>query len=163
MTLIAATDRAWAIGRAGALPWRLPGDLAHFRAATMGHTLVMGRKTFESLPGLLPGRAHIVLSRDAGFLPAGVEVLRGTAASLLAELPEDAFVIGGGEIFALLLPRCTRALVTRVDVRIAGADVFCPNLEAAPDWQCVRRGPWREEQGLRYRFVEAVACRACDV
>jgi dihydrofolate reductase len=152
-TLIAAVDRAWGIGKKGELLWRLPADLARFRAVTMGSTLLMGRKTFQSLPGLLPGRAHAVLSRDAAFHPAGVSVYRSAQAALACPA---GFVIGGGEIYSALLPHCNRALITKIDALEPLADAFCPNLDLLPAWVCTTAGPWHTEQGLRFRWCEYV-------
>ncbi len=92
------------IGRDGQLPWHLPADLKRFKALTMGRAMVMGRKTFESFPAPLPGRRHIVLTRDRDWTAAGAEIVHDPDAAL-ALAGRDAAVIGGAEIFALLLPR----------------------------------------------------------
>ncbi len=113
------------IGRAGAIPWRIPDELRWFREATLGHAVVMGRKTYESLGRPLPGRRNIVLTRGPAL--AGVttvhtpeEVIPGT----LAEPGADLFVIGGGEIYAQLLPRCSELLLTVLPVEMEGDTVF---------------------------------------
>ncbi|MEW5881870.1 MAG: dihydrofolate reductase, partial [Pseudomonadota bacterium] len=84
VTLIAAVARNGVIGRAGAIPWRIPGDLARFKRITMGHPVIMGRRTWESLGRPLPGRRNIVISRTPGFAPAGAEVFASLGAALAA-------------------------------------------------------------------------------
>ena len=135
------------IGRDGGLPWRLPGDLARFKEMTMGKPMLMGRKTFESLPAPLPGRRHIVLTRDAGWSRGGAEVAHDidTEVGLAGDAAELA-VIGGAEIFALLMDRAMRIELTEVHRTIEG-DVRMPALGAGwrvearqlggPDWDYV--------------------------
>ena len=101
------------IGRDGKLPWHLPADLKRFKAQTIGRAMVMGRKTFESFPAPLPGRRHIVLTRDRGWCAAGAEVAH-TPDEALALAGNDAAVIGGAEIFALLLDRADRIELTEI-------------------------------------------------
>ena len=102
------------IGRDGGLPWRLPADLRRFKAQTMGKPMIMGRKTFESFPAPLPGRRHIVLTRDTTWSATGAEVAHSVEAAIaLANAPEIA-VIGGAEIFALFLARAGRVELTEV-------------------------------------------------
>ena len=153
MTLIAAVDRAWGIGRAEGLLFRIPADLKHFRALTMGHALLMGRKTFGSLPGPLPGRAHAVLSRDPSFGPPGVTVLRSLTQARAYAHGQVTFLIGGGEVFRVMLDDCEAAYITKVDT-LGGAGVFMSDLDALPQWRLAREGPWQEAAGLRFRFCE---------
>ena len=117
ITLIVARAANGVIGRDGTLPWRLPADLKRFKALTMGpdgqgRPMIMGRKTFESLPGLLPGRRHIVLTRQ-DWSAAGAETV-ADAQTALALAGTDAFVIGGAEIFALFAPLADRWELTEV-------------------------------------------------
>ncbi|WP_052134308.1 dihydrofolate reductase [Sphingomonas sp. 37zxx] len=121
------------IGRDGTLPWRLPADLKRFKAMTMGKPMLMGRKTFDSFPSLLPGRRHIVLTRDTGWAAPGAEVAHSVedALALAGDAPEVA-VIGGAEIYALLLPHATRIEVTEVHLTPQGDAVVAPF--AAADW-----------------------------
>jgi len=126
ITLIVARASNGVIGRDGKLPWHLPADLKHFRALTMGKPMIMGRKTFESLPGLLPGRRHIVLTRG-GWSAAGVEVARDID-DALALAGDEAFVIGGAEVFALFEPVADRWELTEVHEAVEG-DTMMP----APD------------------------------
>jgi len=157
MTLIAAADRNWGIGHRGAPLFRVPADLRRFKALTMGHALLMGRKTFDSLPtqdslpGLLPGRAHVVLSRDPDFSPPGVTVLHGLDDARAYAQSQKTFLIGGGEIYAALLNDCALALVTKLDAAWE-ADAFMPNLDLLPEWTMTQEGPWRETNGLRYKY-----------
>ena len=102
------------IGRDGALPWRLPADLRRFKAQTMGKPMIMGRKTFESFPAPLPGRRHIVLTRDAGWSASGAEVAHSVEAAIALAGGSDIAVIGGAEIFALFLARADQVELTEV-------------------------------------------------
>lgn len=124
--IIVAAARNGTIGASGKLPWHLPADLKRFKALTMGKAMIMGRKTFDSLPGLLPGRRHIVLTRDAGWRAEGAEVARDLDAAL-ATAGSDAAVIGGAEIIALALPRAERIELTQVHADVPG-DTFLPPL-----------------------------------
>ena len=112
------------IGSDGALPWHIPADLRRFKALTMGHPMVMGRKTFESLPGLLPGRRHIVLTRDSSWSEDGVEVAHSLEDALnLANSPHIA-VVGGAEIYRMFLHRADRIELTEVHATPAGDAAF---------------------------------------
>ena len=135
------------IGAGGALPWRIPADLKRFKAATIGKPMIMGRKTFESFPAPLPGRRHIVLSRDPTWAAPGAEVAQSpeAALALAGDVPEVA-VIGGAEVFALFLDRADRIELTEVDLSPAG-DAIVPPFDPAG---------WRETaraQGEGYAFV----------
>lgn len=125
LTIIAAVARNGVIGRDNRLIWHLPDDLKRFKALTMGHAIVMGRKTFESLPKVLPGRAHYVLTGQRDYAaPAGVTVAHSVE-DLLAALPEgENFVIGGAALYAELLPRADRLLLTEIDRDYEGDAVF---------------------------------------
>ena len=127
ITLIAAIDEARAIGRGGELPWRLPDDLKRFKALTLGKTVLMGRKTFESIGRPLPQRRNLVLTRDSSFAATGVEV----AHNLQDALEDDLFIIGGGEIYALTLPIATTLELTLVQTVIPDADAFFPAWNSA--------------------------------
>ena len=108
------------IGNRGTLPWHLPADLKRFKAQTMGKPMVMGRKTFESLPGLLPGRRHIVLTRDSAWQASGAETVADVQAALSLAGDADVAVIGGAEIFALFLPLADAIELTEVHRYYAG-------------------------------------------
>jgi dihydrofolate reductase len=107
------------IGRDGKLPWHLPADLKRFKAQTLGRPMIMGRKTFESFPSPLPGRRHIVLTRDRGWTAAGAEVAHSVEEAL-ALAGDDAAVIGGAEVFALFLDRADRVELTEVHAEPEG-------------------------------------------
>lgn len=134
LTLIAAMARDRVIGAQGGMPWHLPADLAHFKQVTMGHPVLMGRKTFESIGRPLPGRRNIVLSRSATGLPAGVEQFAGLEPALAALDGSGAvMVIGGGEIYRLTLPQATRLVLTFIDAEIDG-DTRFPQFSSS-DWR----------------------------
>ena len=160
MTLIAAVDKHWGIGHRGAPLFRVPADLRRFKALTMGRALLMGRRTFDSLPGLLPGRAHAVLSRDMGFSPTGVTVLRNLDEAREFSQTHKTFLIGGGEIYAALLDACALAYITKIDAA-READAFVPNLDALPEWTLSHEGPWQEENGPRYKYCTYARLRSC--
>ena len=124
--LIVAAARNGTIGADGKLPWHLPADLKRFKALTMGKPMVMGRKTFESLPGVLPGRRHIVLTRDPAWQAAGAEVACDLDGALALAGPGEVAVIGGAEIFTLALPRAARLELTEVHADVPGDAVMPP-------------------------------------
>lgn len=151
VSLIWAQSTSGVIGRAGGIPWRLTEDMAHFKELTGGHTVVMGRLTWESLPAKvrpLPGRRNVVVSRDGGYAADGAEVVTSFADAPL----DDAWVIGGAQVYSLALPVATRCEVTEVeiDLRREDDDVLAPVLDeswagTAGDWMT-------SSSGLRYRF-----------
>ena len=113
------------IGRDGSLPWHLPGDLRRFKRLTVGHTLVMGRRTFDSIGRALPQRRSIVLSRDPAFQPPDVEIARTLEQALmLMDDSTEVFVIGGNEIYRLFLPHAQRIYLTVVEAVVAGDTRF---------------------------------------
>lgn len=135
VTLVAAVGRNGVIGRDGALPWGRTGDLAHFKRVTMGHTLVMGRRTFESVGRALPGRSSVVLTRSQGWSATGVrtvasmeEALRcaGEIESVSSAPGGEVFVIGGGQVYAQAMPHADRLLITQVDQDPEGDTWFPP-------------------------------------
>lgn len=130
LSLIVAVARNGVIGRNGTLPWRLPTDLQHFKAVTMGAPIVMGRKTWESIGRPLPGRRNIVVSRRADFVASGADVVASldAALTLCAGVPE-VFVIGGAELYAAALGRADRIHRTLVEAEVDG-DTSFPALDA---------------------------------
>jgi dihydrofolate reductase len=118
--MIVACDRNGAIGKDGDLPWKQSTDLQHFKQVTMGSNLIMGRKTWDSLPGMLPGRTHYVLSRGE---VEGVEVI-----ALDKALEMEGWVIGGGEIYELFLPHVEELHRTIIDARVSDADTHFPDI-----------------------------------
>jgi dihydrofolate reductase len=108
------------IGRDGGMPWHIPADLRHFKQITKGRPMIMGRKTFDSLPGILEGRRHIVLTRDAAWEEDGAEVAQSVEAALKLANGPHVCVIGGTEIFNLFLPLADRIELTEIDLKPAG-------------------------------------------
>jgi dihydrofolate reductase len=134
ITLVVARAQNGVIGRGGRLPWHLPADLKRFKALTMGSAMVMGRKTFGSLPGLLPGRRHIVLTRDPDWNAENVEVAHDSEEALRLAGGEPVSVIGGADIFALFLPLADRIELTEVLADITG-DTFIDDPRRSGDWR----------------------------
>ena len=149
--LIWAQSTSGVIGRDGTIPWHLPEDLARFKTLTMGHTVVMGRRTWDSLPARfrpLPGRRNVVLTRNRGFDAPGAEVV----GSIDDAIDDQTWVIGGSEIYHLALPAATRCEVTEVeiDLRLEDDDALAPVLDES--WTGTS-GDWQDStSGLRYRF-----------
>lgn len=119
------------IGQDGTLPWHLPADLKRFKQLTLGTPMIMGRRTFDSLPGLLPGRRHIVLTRQAGWQIHGAEVAHSPDAALALAGQGTVSVIGGAEVFALFLPRAARVELTEIHAEYPGNTIM-PLL--GPEW-----------------------------
>jgi dihydrofolate reductase len=155
VNLIWAQSSSGVIGRDNAIPWRVPEDMARFKELTMDHTVIMGRLTWESLPAKfrpLPGRRNVVVSRQAGYPAEGADVVGS-----LEDAPlDDAWVIGGSQIYGLALPLATRCEVTEVDVdlRLEDEDALAPVLD---DSWIGTEGDWHDSSsGLRYRFYSYV-------
>ena len=129
VSLVAAVARGGVIGRDGGIPWRLPEDMAHFRELTMGHPVVMGRRTWESLPDQfrpLPGRGNVVVTRNPDWSAQGADRVGSLEEALdLLESAPRVFVIGGGEIYAAALPYADELLLTEIDADFDG-DTFLP-------------------------------------
>jgi len=157
LSLVVAAARNNVIGKGNALPWSLPADLKHFREVTSGHAVIMGRKTFESIGRPLPNRRNIVITRQPGYAPEGVEAagsLEAAVALAMADSPErEAFVIGGGEIFRQALPIADRIYLTRVEADVEG-DAFFPDLDPR-EWREVsrREGIVDEKNSLPHAFL----------
>lgn len=156
MKAIAAADKNWAIGNKGDLLFHIPADMKFFRETTRGAAVIMGRKTLESFPGQkpLPGRLNIVLTRDPAYAPEGVTVVHSpdAAEKAAADSGRPVFVIGGGEIYALMLDRCGECLITRVDAE-APADAYFPDLDQSPDWYLAEESVEAEDNGYKFRFT----------
>ncbi len=154
-----ARARNGVIGRDGGLPWRLKSDLKLFKSLTLGKPVIMGRKTWDSLPRRpLPGRMNIVLTRDGSFEPEGAVVCERfeEAVSIACEQAEDdgaaeVCVIGGAALFALALPKARRMYLTEVEADVAGDVIFPPFEEA--DWREVRREAHPAGEGDDHPFV----------
>ena len=155
LSLIAAVARNGAIGRDNGLLWHEPEDQRHFRRVTMGSPVIMGRKTWDSLPARfqpLPGRRNVVITRDPAWRAAGADVAGSldAALDLLAGTPR-AFVIGGAEIYALAMPRADELVLTEIDAELPG-DVFFPAWDRSR-FEATAREPHVGAGGVGYRFV----------
>ena len=143
------------IGSGGGLPWHLPDDLMHFKRITAGRPMIMGRRTFQSLPGLLPGRRHIVLTRDAVWWQQGVELAADPAAALALAGEGETMVIGGAEIFALFAPLADRIELTEVHADVSG-DTIVPAPDPARWREAAREDHPAEGETPAYSFVTLV-------
>jgi dihydrofolate reductase len=170
MNIIVSVNDDWGIGSANRLLFHLPPDMEQFKAKTMGGAVVMGRKTFESLPygEPLKGRINIVMSRNPARFDAQLGGIVGGEAPCLRmcgsldELahclktldvaPERIWAIGGAEIYRLLLPYSNEAFVTKVFARACPVDCWMANLDGADGWELAESGALREWEGLKYRF-----------
>jgi dihydrofolate reductase len=139
ISLIAAVARNGTIGRGGRLPWHLRDDLARFRRLTLGNTVLMGRRTWESLGRPLPGRRNVVLTRDASFAAPGCAVVHTIEAAKTAAGGGELFVIGGAEVYAAFLPIADRLFITHVDADVAGDAAF-PEFDRR-QWRVVEEVP----------------------
>lgn len=154
VVLIAALDRNAAIGRDNDLPWRLPEDLKRFKALTLGKTLLMGRKTADSLGRALPGRRNLVLTRSGQVPFKGMEAVGSVEEAIAAakrDGSEPLCVIGGGEVYAVCLPIATRLQLTHVDTEVEGADAFFPKFDPG-DWTITSREPHPADERHRFAF-----------
>jgi dihydrofolate reductase len=158
LSLVAAVARGGVIGQANALPWRIPEDARRFREVTMGHAVVMGRRTWDSLPERfrpLPGRRNVVVSRNPEWSADGAERAGSLdqALRLLADAPH-VFVVGGGELYAEALPLADELLLTEIDADFEG-DTWFPEWERA-GFEQVSREPHVSETGVPFSFVRYV-------
>ncbi len=152
LSVIVATDNARGIGINNSLPWHLPEDLAHFKRTTSGHPILMGRKTFDSIGRPLPNRRNIVISRNPDWSHAGVERVASLQEAAALVAGEDAFIIGGAQIYAEALALATRLIVTEIGQRF-DCDAFFPVIDAQ-QWQETGRETHRAaNQELDYAFV----------
>lgn len=160
MKAIVLVDENWGIGNDEDQIVYIPSDLKYFRETTMGHPVILGRKTLATFPGGSPlkGRRNLILSRNPDFAPNEAEVFPNLE-SLLAAAPEDSFVIGGGSVYEALLDYCDTAYVTKIH-RAFPADCHFPDLDQRLDWQIVEEEQSQEENGiefhrLTYKRIEA--------
>jgi len=152
IALVAAVAENGVIGRAGGMPWHLPGDLGHFQRVTTGKPIVMGRKTFEAIGRPLPRRRNIVITRQPGYAPAGVETASSLDAALaLAGEADEVMVIGGGELYREALPRAARVYLTRVHASVDG-DTRFPDLDPG-EWRETAREERPADERHRYAFT----------
>ena len=156
MQAIVAVTEDWGIGKSGRLLFHIKEDMQRFKRLTMGHTVIMGRKTLESLPGKkgLPGRRNIVLTANPDFTAENAEVASTPLAALFAAGTED-FCIGGERTYRTFLPSCDKVFVTKIFAE-ADADAYFPNLDTDPAWKISYKSPMKEENGVKYCFVNYV-------
>jgi dihydrofolate reductase len=154
VTLVAAMGLNRAIGLDGKMPWHLPAELQHFKRTTMGKTIVMGRKTWQSIGRPLPGRQNVVVSRDRGYLADGAEVAGSLEQALEIATSDEVMVIGGGELYALAMPLASRMVLTVIDTE-PPADTWFPAWDE-DEWQKTtrRRVNANESTPLAYSIVE---------
>ena len=154
LTLIAAIARNGVIGIGNRLPWHLPADLKHFKALTLGHTVIMGRKTWDSLPEKfrpLPGRRNIVVTRDANYRAVGATVAMSLPDALSATENDEAFIIGGAELYKAALPLADCLQLTEINADVEG-DTWFPAID--PNyWRETARETHHDESGFDYAFV----------
>lgn len=157
VSIIVARAKNGVIGRAGDMPWRLSSDLKNFKAITTGKPIIMGRKTFESLPRLLPGRTHIVISRDKSFNANGAMVfsrldvaIAAAKAVAIKDGQDEVCIIGGGEIYKLALAVCDKIYLTEVDCEIDG-DTYFPELNPN-DWHKTQTQKFEKTDKDDYEF-----------
>jgi dihydrofolate reductase len=161
ISIIVAYAANRVIGKDGKMPWHLSEDLKRFRQLTMGHHIIMGRKTWESISRLLPGRKHIIISRNPGYNVPGAKVVDSLDAAIAAARGDsEIFVIGGREIYAMVLPIADRILVTEIDREYEG-DTFFPPFDLGK-WVEVSREKGTKLGSLPHDFViyeRAAVCR----
>ena len=155
IALIVAMDRTRAIGRDGAMPWHLPDDLKRFKALTLGKPVLMGRKTALAIGRALPGRENLVLTRANAAPFASQRVVHSLDEAIAHAGDAELCVIGGGEVYALALPRATRLCLTEIDAATADADTFFPTFDAR-EWREVAREhhPVDAKHALAFDFVD---------
>ena len=153
MDAIVAVYADWGIGDGGTQPVVLRADRAHFREKTAGAAVIVGRRTLGDFPGGKPlrGRTNLVVTRQAIDIP-GATVVHSTEEALqAAKTYENCLVIGGASIYKQFYPHLKRIFLTKIDL-IPHSDSFFPNLDEDKQWVCTERGPWQEENGVRYQF-----------
>ena len=152
IVLVVARATNGVIGRNGQLPWHIPADLKHFKAVTLGTPMIMGRKTFDSLPGLLPARRHIVVTRDTAWNAEGAEVAHSVEEALALAGGARVSVIGGAEIFRLTEPLATAVELTEVHAEVEG-DTLMPPFDPARWRETTREDHPAEQERPSFSFV----------
>lgn len=154
LSVIAALADNRVIGVDNRLPWRLPADLQHFKRLTMGKPMIMGRRTWESLPGLLPGRPHLVVTRDPAYRAEGAQVVHSLQAAFAACADaQELMLVGGADLYGQAIPLATRLYLTYVHASPAG-DAFFPAFDPA-QWRELAReeGVQDEKNAIPHTFV----------
>ena len=156
ITLVAAMARNRAIGLEGAMPWHLPRELRHFKEITMGKPIVMGRKTWESIGRVLPGRQNIVVTRNPDYVVEGCDLAESLEAAVNVARGAEVMIIGGGQLYAEALPHADRMVLTRVDCE-PEADTWFPEWIAAEWSETTSRSEMADEKNpLNYRVMDLV-------
>jgi dihydrofolate reductase len=156
LTLIVAKAANGCIGKDGQLPWSIPEDLKHFRECTIGKTVLMGRKTWESLPAKyrpLPGRKNVIVSRDPSFTAIGGEVFHDLSQALSALAKEDVYVIGGSELFKQCLPLADTMELTQIHAAYEG-DTFFPEINLG-DWHIAKQEDHDQFSFITYKRISS--------
>lgn len=154
VNIIVAAGKDGAIGRKGELIWNLPGDLKRFKQLTLGHPVIMGRKTWDSLPKKpLPGRLNIVLTHRKDFKPEGATIVNSLEEALEITAGQSPFIIGGAEIYKLFLPVATHIYLTEVDAFTPDADAWL-KLDLGHSWhETDRSADFVNPEGISYRYI----------
>lgn len=153
VTLIVAAAENNAIGKGNQMPWHLPNDFKYFKSKTMDHSIVMGRKTFESIGKALPGRRNIVISRQPNFKADEVDVANSVQAVMnYCRDENEIFIIGGAEIYKQSLPIADEVLLTRVHTTISDADAFFPELPAN-EWELMNQDPHKKDDKHKFDYT----------
>ncbi len=152
ITIIAAAAENNALGKDGDLVWHLPDDFKRFKKLTSGHHIIMGRKTFESLPNLLPNRTHVVITRQTDYHPEGAHIVHNLDAALdFAANDKNIFIIGGGEIYKMAMNRATDLELTRVHASFPEADTFFPEIDGN-QWELTEKKAHLRDEKHAYSF-----------
>lgn len=152
LSMIVAVAHDGVIGVNNTLPWHLPEDLKRFRALTMGHHIIMGRKTYDSLGRLLPGRTTVIVTRNENYKVEGALVAHSLEAAIaLCEDDEEVFLIGGAELYQTGLKLAHKLYITEIELDVAG-DAFFPKL-VSTEWQETEREAHTSEKGLKFSYV----------
>lgn len=160
MNAIAAVSASWGLGKDNDLLFHISADMKRFRALTAGGTVIMGRKTLDSMPGgkALPKRRNIVITRDRNFTRENVEVVHSIEEAIAltaSEDPDNVWVIGGGEIYAAMLPYCSKCCMTHVHAD-PPCEVFFPDLGKLDNWEVLSREAEACDGDLTYQFVDYI-------
>ena len=153
ISLIVAMDKDRVIGVENKLPWHLPADLKRFKELTLGHHMIMGRKTFDSIGRPLPGRTSVIVSRQANYKVEGCKVASSLEAALeLSRGDTEIFIIGGGDLFAQALPLADRLYLTEIDLRVGRGDVYFPEISAQA-WRETERVTHEPDDKNKFRYT----------
>ncbi len=151
ISIIVAVAENGVIGDGERMPWHISADLKHFKEITTGHSVIMGRKTFESLGRPLPNRRNIVITRDVTYTAVGVEVVHSLEEAIALTKDNDNFIIGGGEIYRQAMPFADRLYITHIRATFEGKTTF-PEIDEK-HWHIVEQSETFEENGIRFEYI----------